>query len=172
MNIDLDIQDIDRSHRVGRPNSTQHNSDIIVRFTSWRKRQRLMKSKKVVFEHSKKYKISYYVFEDLTRNRSEIAYHARQLKKSQDIKDTWTSGGKIFIKHFIDKISVCTRMHDLPKVSPTASNRKTYASAAREPVAHSVHCGIILESSWGPMFVGKQILLVRGDVISWISYAM
>ena len=100
MNIDLDIQYIDRDHRVGRPNSA--------------------------------------VFEDLTRNRSEIAYHARQLKKSQDIKVTWTSDGKIFIKHFNDKISVCMQMHDLPKVSPTTTNRKTYAIAAREPVEHSV----------------------------------
>ena len=97
-----------------------------------------MKSKKAVFEHNKKYKTPYYVFEDLTRNRSESAYHARQLKKSQDIKETWTSDGKIFIKHFNDKISVCTRVHDLPKVSPTATNRQIYASAAREPVGHSI----------------------------------
>ena len=131
MNIDLDIQYIDRDHRVGTPNSA-------VRFTSRRARQKFMKSEKAVFEHNKKYKTLYYVFEDLTRNRSEIAYHARQLKKSQDIKVTWTSDGKIFIKHFNDKISVCMQMHDLPKVSPTATNRKTYASAAREPVEHSV----------------------------------
>ena len=126
MNIDLDIQYIDRDDRVGKPNSA-------VRFTSWRARQKFMKSEKTVFEHNKKYKTLYYVFEDLTRNRSEIAYHARKR-----IKDTWTSNGKIFIKHVNDKISVVTQMHDLPKVSQTATNKKTYASAAREPVEHSV----------------------------------
>ena len=131
MNIDLDIQYIDRDHRVGTSNSA-------VRFTSRRARQKFMKSEKAVFEHNKKYKTLYYVFEDLTRNRSEIAYHARQLKKSQDIKVTWTSDGKIFIKHFNDKISVFMQMHDLPKVSPTTTNRKTYTIAAREPVEHSV----------------------------------
>ena len=52
MNIDLDIQDIDSSHRVGRPNSAKRNCDIIVRFTSWRSQQKFMKSKKAVFEHN------------------------------------------------------------------------------------------------------------------------
>ena len=49
MNIDLDIQYIDRDHRVGTPNSA-------VRFTSWRARQKFMKSEKAVFEHNKKYR--------------------------------------------------------------------------------------------------------------------
>ena len=139
MKIDLDTRDIDRSHRVGRPNS-KNNRDIIIRFTSWKARQRIIKAKKSVFEHNRHHRTSYFVSEDLTKNRSAMAYHARQLKKTHVIKDTWTADGKIFIKHQNDKISVCTRLSDLPQmqVSPDASfNRKTYASAAKEPMGHS-----------------------------------
>ena len=106
MNIDLDIQYIERGHRVGRPNSA-------VRFTSQRARQKFMKSKKVVFEHNKKYKTSYYVFEDITRNRSEIAQDAKHFKKSQHIKDTWTSDGKILMIKLacVRKCMTCQKFH-------------------------------------------------------------
>ena len=111
MKIDLDILDNDRSHRVRRPNS-KNNRDIIIRFTSWKARQRIIKAKKYVFEHNRHHRTSYFVSEDLTKNRSAIAYHARQLKKAHVIKDTWNADGNIFIKHPNDKISVCTTLRD------------------------------------------------------------
>lgn len=133
MKVEVDMNEIDRSHRVGRPGS-KFTRDLIVRFTSWKSRQKIMKTRKAVYEHNKRHKTSYYVFEDLTKNRSILAYHARQLKKSREIKDTWTSDGKIFIKHHNDKIDLCTRLNDLPNKPPgTSTQRKTYASAAKEP---------------------------------------
>ena len=86
MKIDLDIRDIDRSHRMGRPNY-KINRDIIIRFTSWKARQRIVKAKRSVFVHNQHHRTSYFVSEDLTKNRSAIAYHTRQLKKTHVIKD-------------------------------------------------------------------------------------
>ncbi|CAG2225237.1 unnamed protein product [Mytilus edulis] len=113
----LEPGEIDRSHRVGPPRSNDSNQkprEIIVRFVSYKSRQKLLKCKKTMHEFNKSIGTNYLMYEDLTRKRSELAYNARWLKNNNFIKETWTFDGKVFIKMPDDRIYLCTRPSDFP----------------------------------------------------------
>ncbi|XP_071166946.1 uncharacterized protein [Mytilus edulis] len=117
LNSQLEPGEIDRSHRVGPPRSNdskQKPREIIVRFVSYKSRQKLLKCKKTMHEFNKSIGTNYLMYEDLTRKRSELAYNARWLKNNNFIKETWTFDGKVFIKMPDDRIFLCTRPSDFP----------------------------------------------------------
>lgn len=117
LNSQLEPGEIDRSHRVGPPRSNDSNQkprEIIVRFVSYKSRQKLLKCKKTMHEFNKSIGTNYLMYEDLTRKRSELAYNARWLKNNNFIKETWTFDGKVFIKMPDDRIFLCTRPSDFP----------------------------------------------------------
>ena len=134
MGIKLDAEEIDRSHRVGNPKSKyKPTRDVIVRFVSWKSRQKILKARKSMHQYNKKNRTSYLVFEDLTKVRSALAYQARKLKKDRIIQDTWTSDGKIFIKYPDGEIKMCTRAKDLPIPTPVPNTQaRSYASVTQE----------------------------------------
>jgi hypothetical protein len=90
----VELSDIDRSHRIGKPNSTKPRP-IIVKFTSYRTRS-------TVFKNRSKLKLNgyrdIYVNEDLTKNRSNILFKARMLVKAKKLESAWSSDGTILIK--------------------------------------------------------------------------
>lgn len=91
--IDLKAEEISRSHRL--PNRQNRSPrDIVVRFTTYNKRQKILKARKNL--RNKRDHI--YINEHLTKQRSDLAYNARKLKKEGLIDDTWTMDGKIFVK--------------------------------------------------------------------------
>lgn len=109
---DLVLDEIDRSHRLGKPRMQPSSinagpegdkqgqrklkpRDIIIKFTSYRARSKLMKLKSRL--GSAGYK-GVFVNEDLTQTRSDLFYQARQLVKKKLVNDTWTSDGVIIIK--------------------------------------------------------------------------
>ena len=77
---EVQLSDIDRSHRVGNPNTpTSKPRDIIVKFATYRSRQRTrLKDAGHPGE---------FVSEDLTKFRSGILYEARKLSKVEFVKD-------------------------------------------------------------------------------------
>ena len=91
MGLQLQLSDLQRSHRVGPIESG--NRGIIVRFVSYRVRAQVLKAR------SKLKGTGIYVNEDLTKRRNNLAFLARQLKKQNKVVDTWTYDGKIFVKH-------------------------------------------------------------------------
>lgn len=93
MDVPLQPSEISRSHRL--PNSrSKKPRGIIVRFTTYNKRLLFLKGRKKLRETRNKI----FVNEQLTKQRADLAYGCRQLKRSRVIKDTWTHDGKIFIK--------------------------------------------------------------------------
>lgn len=113
LGVDLALEQLSRSHRVGRPqrqsapNGRKQSRAIIVRFCSYRDRRR-------VFEAKKRLKGSGVVIkEDLTAHRAEVL---RQATARFGVGKTWTQDGRV---QWIDQQGVrgtATRLTDLPVV--------------------------------------------------------
>lgn len=114
LNVDVSAAEIDRSHRVGQKAQNKTTRDIIVRFVSYKSKLKIMKARKAARQHNIHHKTAYYINEDLTKKRSNLASEARKLKRAGVIKDTWTFDGKVFIKSANDVVTVCTELSKLP----------------------------------------------------------
>ena len=116
--VDIQPNDIDRSHRVNRVNVDPAVPDtrpreIIVKFTSYKSRTLFIKGRK----HLRESKSSIFLNEDLTKPRKTLLYECRQLKKdtNSSISQTWSRDGKIFVKDNRDRTSRIMRPFDLEK---------------------------------------------------------
>ena len=85
-----------RSHRVGPKNGSKPRA-IIAKFIGHNYKVELLKNKKNLKTHPNGKEI--FINEDLTKTRADWAKRARNLRKLEKIKDTWTRDGVIFIKH-------------------------------------------------------------------------
>ena len=99
---DLKLEEIDRSHRLGKPRGNsiagsqpQKPRQIIVKFTSYRARNKVLKLKAQLKHNGYP---SAFLNEDLTTSRSSIFFQARKLLKDGHIQGTWTSDGVIIVK--------------------------------------------------------------------------
>ena len=92
--------DVIRSHRVGtisQPGSFNSKTrQIIVRLADPSVKMRILRSRKNL-RKSRNFK-SVYINEEITRTRTKIFYHARQLLKTKQIENLWTTNGKIIMK--------------------------------------------------------------------------
>ena len=99
LHVDLTPSDISRAHRVpgGPPrfDAAVRPRAIIVKFTSYNGRIKVYSAKREL-KHVVNNKI--YINEALTRQRSAVAFRARQLVKQGVIKQTWTIYGKIVFR--------------------------------------------------------------------------
>ena len=107
--VPVQLSDIDRSHRVGKPPSpptpltpldTKPRA-IIVKFATYRVRSAVFKSRTNL--KSAGYE-GVFLNEDLTKPRNTLLYHARQLAKDKKIDSAWSSDGTILIKNNLDNI--------------------------------------------------------------------
>lgn len=87
LTIDIHPNLIDRCHRVGKP--SKNARPIIVKFTSYKTRERIIKSRKLL----KGTKIS--IKEDLTHSRYELYKFA---STKFGFKNVWTRDGNVFVK--------------------------------------------------------------------------
>ena len=99
LDSDISINDIDHSHRLGKPTRSNGQTvkprDIIIKFTSYRARQKLLKNKSKL--RSKGFN-NVFVNEILTAIRDNIFYETRKLARNELIDSTWTSDGTIIVK--------------------------------------------------------------------------
>ena len=111
LDLDLTINDIDRSHRVGKPGKPRA---IIVKFATFRARQKLYRSRSQLkgcgFE-------GVFVNEDLTHFRSDLLFKARQLCKSGKLDGCWSDNGNILVKDNHMKIHRVSSEEGLNKLS-------------------------------------------------------
>lgn len=103
--VDLDLCDIDRSHRVGAPQAGKCRP-IIVKFTSYRKRSEIFRNKRGLKNSGVTLR------EDLTQARVLVLKAA--IEKFQ-LKNVWTSDGVIIVKKGDVKIRVMC-MNDLATI--------------------------------------------------------
>ena len=87
--VQIATTDIEHSYRIGKRNKDDKNvkRPIIVKFANYATKKLSLKSKK-------KLPKGVYINDDLTKNRSTVAYRARCLVKSRAAKSTWTDDGK------------------------------------------------------------------------------
>jgi hypothetical protein len=88
--------DIDVSHRVGKKIDSSKHRDIVVRFNSFKAKTSFLQGRRKLREN----KSSYYINEQLSSSRRELAFQCRHLKrdKSSPIVDTWSFNGNIYIR--------------------------------------------------------------------------
>lgn len=91
----LSIQEIDRCHRIGRRRPDGKPRQIIVKFATYRSRQKLYSNRTRLRTSDHK---GVFVNEDLTRNRSELLFQARQLVKSRKLLGAWSTDGSVLVK--------------------------------------------------------------------------
>lgn len=93
LNVPIQIGDIDRSHRVGKPAACRK---ILVKFTTYRARQQLYSERRNLSKREAGKNV--YINEDLTMARSKLLYDARNLVRAKKISSAYSSDGRIFIK--------------------------------------------------------------------------
>ena len=120
----FDIMDIERVHRVGKPDP-QKTRAIIVRFSNYKAKQNLTHDKKKLKEMDVKdiYKDlefpdepKIFLNDDLTKTRSGLAAQCRKKKKADKIKETWVSNCKIFVKKNNDFVKIISSQHDIDEL--------------------------------------------------------
>ena len=93
LQVRLEERDIDRSHRLGRKMGDGRPREIIVKLVSHDTKVN------IILKSGKRLRgTNIYMNEDMTKYRSSLAFEARQLKRDQQIADTWTRDGHILIK--------------------------------------------------------------------------
>lgn len=103
---------IDRLHRVGKSNSAASKPrSIIVKFTSYRYRSRVMS------QRSKLKGTNKYINEDLTRKRTQVLFHCRAEKREGRLRDCWSSDGRILVKDLRGGIHLVSTLDDLRKLT-------------------------------------------------------
>jgi hypothetical protein len=110
--IDLSVNDIKTSHRVGKQNpQNPAPRQIIVKFDNVNKKFELLKNSLQFKKHPDTANIN--INEDLTKYRNRLAYFCRQLVKHRRLKKTWTTNGKILIRDINDQVHVVRVEQDL-----------------------------------------------------------
>jgi len=107
----LALDDIDRLHRTGRTRTDGKPRQIIIKFTRYTQRQRVM-------ERGRYFKNTpFYLNEDLTKHRNQLLFHARKAKRDKLIRDCWTTDGRIMVKGLDEKRHQIFRLTDLQMIT-------------------------------------------------------
>ena len=106
---EIDINEIDRSHRVGKPKAGK-NRDIIIKFSTYRARQKLYARRTALKDSGC---TGVYLNEDLTKPRMNLLYLARVKVRGRFLKGCWSSDGTILVKDNGDEIHRITAETDL-----------------------------------------------------------
>lgn len=101
--------EIDRSHRLGKPGNRQ-TRDILVKFTTYRARERVMKNRRDLKTSELK---GVFVNEDLTKIRSKLLFEARKCAKTKHLLGAWSSDGRILVKDKKGTVTVVTCEDDI-----------------------------------------------------------
>lgn len=117
----LERDDIARSHRSGDKDKAQDGRRaILARFATYRIRDRVIRARRNLKTYNIKAKREdrprVFINEDLTKQRMDILYQARQFKKQDKIKDTWSWDGIIRIQARNNRVHAITKMANLTKL--------------------------------------------------------
>lgn len=109
LNVEMSPNDIDRSHRVGKPSPTK-TRDILVKFATYRARQRLYNNRSSLKNSGYD---GVFLNEDLTKGKSKLLYQARLKVKGNYLHGAWSTDGRLFIKDCNDKLFRLTCESDI-----------------------------------------------------------
>ena len=109
--------DIDRIHRVGKRNKDGKPRAMLIKFSTYRARKRVMDAKKNLKHQLLSADLPNKLFlnDDLTRTRSHLCYLARQKKKQGQLNHVWTADASVLIKDLANKVHSINSIQDLDK---------------------------------------------------------
>ena len=127
MDIPLDLNEIDRSHRVG-PKSPGKERPILVKLTSYRSKVKLIRNRRKLNTPNASNIVptngaKIFINDDLTRRRAQLLYKARLLKKDNSINDAWSYDGRILAKDKANKIFPIMTERDLVRLTQLTGPR-------------------------------------------------
>lgn len=111
----ITLDHIDRLHRVGKK-GTGKARQIIVKFTSYRHRARVMAKRRELRGSD------IFVNEDLTRKRSQIMWHCRAEKRQHKLQDCWSFDGRISVKDLRGKVHSITKLENLYELTTPSTD--------------------------------------------------
>lgn len=115
LGINVELNDIERSHRIGRPRALGRPRDIIVKFASYRVRRKVYG---VRTQTKVKGFMGVYINEDLTRQRSQLLRKARKMVKNKNLMSSWSSDGTILVRDLHDVVHRIQSENDLVQFGP------------------------------------------------------
>ena len=126
LGVTMCTDQIDRMHRVGKKIADRPRP-ILVKFATYRARDKVMRSRRALKDISQsrtedggtqgQVQSRIFINEDLTKLRSNLLYHARQLKKQKKLQDCWTWDGVVLIKNNVAKIIPVRCLADLQRIA-------------------------------------------------------
>ena len=121
LGLDINLHDIGRSHIIGKVKDGK--SQVIVRFISYRTRNKVYSNKKGLKNHPDKI----FITENLTKYRTEFVKQLAELKYNGLLYTYWTSDGRIFLKQNTTrrKILINNRDDILDFIHSTEHNTST-----------------------------------------------
>ena len=96
----ISIDDIDRSHRVGKLKAGKQR-DIIIKFATYRARQKFYTKRTMLKDACH---VGVFLNEDLTKQRMNLLNKGRMKVKSKCLKGAWSADGTILIKDNADEV--------------------------------------------------------------------
>lgn len=106
LNVNITKEDIGRSHVIGSVRNGK--SQVIVRFLSYRNREKVYNAKKILKGDPDKL----FITENLTKFRTDMVKALADLKFNGHINSYWTSDGRIYAKQNQEGRKVMIRCHD------------------------------------------------------------
>ena len=110
LNNDMKLEDIDRSHRVGKAHTGRARA-ILVKFSTYRARRNLY-SKRMELRNSQNWS-GIFINEDLTARRSEILFITRRYVRAKLLKSSYSYDGRIYVRDLADTKHLVTVVEDL-----------------------------------------------------------
>ena len=112
---EVSLDDIELSHRVGKPRNAGRPRDIIVKFSSYRTRRKLYEARTKTRDRGYR---GVYINEDLTKSRSKLLLKARRMVKNKLLNSAWSSDGNILVRDLRDIKHIIRAVGDLAKFGP------------------------------------------------------
>ena len=113
----LEIDDLERSHRLGRrvdKDGHPRTRAIIVRFQSKHLRDEVLRTRTKLKTHNTQRKDEHiFSNDDLKPRRAKLSFEARALKRAKKITDCWTAYGKVMVKDLANKVFEVKSASDL-----------------------------------------------------------
>ena len=126
----IELSDLDRVHRIGRKGNKDR--PMIVKFTSYRQRSRVIKARSALKDVTPKI----FINDDLTSKRATLLWKARMAKTAGRLKDCWSSDGRIVIKDMNDQIHTIRCDDDLNDHADTWPKQQQRSDDLNDP-AHT-----------------------------------
>lgn len=109
------LSEIDRLHRCGKPRADGRPRNVLIKFTSYQNRQKIMMKRSALKG------TNIFLNEDLTQKRNNLLYSARVQKRNGHLRECWSSDGRILVKDLQGNTHLLKKTDDLKQFLPQPS---------------------------------------------------